>query len=308
MTVKMAAITSKTLTGNDDGNDDEDIVPPIAQSESTDQCLEMLRRIQDMEKRIQDEDNEVKHSDPPQEDAAPGSKDLQALFEIPEDAVQFDSSKSMLGRCALSVFRFGKQGCRLTSFPVPFEAVAKIRMVPLRRIADGEEEEAWYGCNSFSGCMLVNQSRFIAKLTVKECLAGLDGMRVALSDDDKIAMQEAQGSSELMDMILSGEKKPGRKRTQQTTDADEVKLPLQNIFDEHGNVKSTGVAWEDTVKRSEFFSSYFGHAKKGDRSALIFKYLEDIKRALMEKPARKHGFFKLLSEIPKGSRMMNDTA
>ena len=84
--------------GNDDGNDDEDIVPPIAQSESTDQCLEMLRRIQDMEKRIQDEDNEVKHSDPPQEDAAPGSKDLQALFEIPEDAVQFDSSKSMLGR------------------------------------------------------------------------------------------------------------------------------------------------------------------------------------------------------------------
>ena len=80
-----------------DGND-EDIVPPIAQSESTDQCLEMLRRIQDMEKRIQDEDNEVKRSDPPQEDAAPGSKDLQALFEIPEDAVQFDSSKSMLGR------------------------------------------------------------------------------------------------------------------------------------------------------------------------------------------------------------------
>ena len=66
--------------GNDDGNDDEDIVPPIAQSESTDQCLEMLRRIQDMEKRIQDEDNEVKHSDPPQEDAAPGSKDLQALL------------------------------------------------------------------------------------------------------------------------------------------------------------------------------------------------------------------------------------
>ena len=232
-------------------------------------------------------------------------------------------------RCALTVFRFGKQGCRLTSFPVPFEAVAKIRMVPLRRIADGEEEEAWYGCNSFSGCMLVNQSRFIAKLTVKECLAGLDGMRVALNDDDKIAMQEAQGSSELMDMILSGEKKPGRKRTQQTTDADEVaaqskafqfmpssfgaskaggrniqrcmedslnlyrlSFPLQNIFDEHGNVKSTGVAWEDTVKRSpEFFSSYFGHAKKGDRSALIFKYLEDIKRALMEKPARKHGFF-----------------
>ena len=248
--------------------------------------------------------------------------------------------------CALSVFRFGKQGCRLTSFPVPFEAVAKIRMVPLRRIADGEGEEEWYGCNSFSGCMLVNQSRFIAKLTVKECLAGLDGMRVALSDDDKIAMQEAQGSSELMDMILSGEKKPGRKRTQQTTDADEVaaqskafqfmpssfgaskaggrniqrcmegllnlyrlSFPLQNIFDEHGNVKSTGVAWEDTVKRSpEFFSSYFGHAKKGDRSALIFKYLEDIKRALMEKPARKHGFFKLLSEIPKGSRMMNDNA
>ena len=200
-------------------------------------------------------------------------------------------------RCALSVFCFGKQGCRLTSFPVPFEAVAKIRMVPLRRIADGEEEEAWYRCNSFSGCMLVNQSRFIAKLTVKECLAGLDGMRVALSDDDKIAMQEAQGSSELMDMILSGEKKPG------------LSFPLQNIFDEHGNVKSTGVAWEDTVKRSpEFFSSYFGHAKKGDRSALIFKYLEDIKRALMEKPARKHGFFKLLSEIPKGSRMMNDTA
>lgn len=94
-------------------------------------------------------------------------------------------------RCALSVFCFGKQGCRLTSFPVPFEAVAKIRMVPLRRIADGEEEEEWYGCNSFSGCMLVNQSRFIAKLTVKECLAGLDGMRVALSDDDKIAMLRA---------------------------------------------------------------------------------------------------------------------
>ena len=95
--------------------------------------------------------------------------------------------------CALSVFRFGKQGCRLTSFPVPFEAVAKIRMVPLRRIADfeEEEEEEWYGCNSFSGCMLVNQSRFIAKLTVKECLAGLDGMRVALSDDDKIAMLRA---------------------------------------------------------------------------------------------------------------------
>ena len=46
--------------------------------------------------------------------------------------------------CALSVFRFGKQGCRLTSFPVPFEAVAKIRMVPLRRIADGEGEEEWY--------------------------------------------------------------------------------------------------------------------------------------------------------------------
>ena len=188
--------------------------------------------------------------------------------------------------------------------------------------------------------------RFIAKLTVKECLAGLDGMRVALSDDDKIAMQEAQGSSELMDMILSGEKKPGRKKMQQNTDADEgaapskafqfmpssfgaskagarniqrcmedllnlyrLSFPLQNIFDEHGNVKSTGVAWEDTVKRSpEFFSSYFGHAKKGDRSALIFKHLEDIKRALMEKPARKHGFFKLLSEIPKGSRMMNDNA
>ncbi|CAK9068848.1 unnamed protein product [Durusdinium trenchii] len=187
-------------------------------------------------------------------------------------------------------------------------------------------------------------TKFIAKLTVKECLAGLDGMRVALSEDDKIAMQEAQGSSELMDMILSGEKKPGRKKMQQNTDADEgaapskafqfmpssfgaskagarniqrcmedllnlyrLSFPLQNIFDEHGNVKSTGVAWEDTVKRSpEFFSSYFGHAKKGDRSALIFKHLEDIKRALMEKPARKHGFFKLLSEIPKGSRMMND--
>ena len=59
--------------------------------------------------------------------------------------------------CALSVFRFGKQGCRLTSFPVPFEAVAKIRMVPLRRIADGEEEEEWYGCNSFSGCMQVHR-------------------------------------------------------------------------------------------------------------------------------------------------------
>ena len=122
-----------------------------------------------------------------------------------------------------------------------------------------------------------------------------------------------------MDMILSGEKKPGRKKMQQNTDADEgaapskafqfmpssfgaskagarniqrcmedllnlyrLSFPLQNIFDEHGNVKSTGVAWEDTVKRSpEFFSSYFGHAKKGDRSALIFKHLEDIKRALM---------------------------
>ena len=48
--------------------------------------------------------------------------------------------------CALSVFRFGKQGCRLTSFPIPFEifeAVTKINMVPLRRIADGEEEEGW---------------------------------------------------------------------------------------------------------------------------------------------------------------------
>ena len=156
-------------------------------------------------------------------------------------------------RCALSVFRFGKQGCRLTSFPVPFEAVAKIRMVPLRRITDGEEEEAWYGCNSFSGCMLVNQSRFIAKLTVKECLAGLDGMRVALSDDDKIAMQEAQGSSELMDMILSGEKKPGRKRTQQTTDADEVAAQS---------------------KAFQFMPSSFGASKAGGRN--IQRCMEDL--------------------------------
>ena len=73
--------------------------------------------------------------------------------------------------CALSVFRFGKQGCRLTSFPIPFEifeAVTKINMVPLRRIADGEEEEEWYGCNSFSGC--------IHSLPEKPDRDGLQGM------------------------------------------------------------------------------------------------------------------------------------
>ena len=85
-----------------DGDDDGVIVPPTAQSESSDQCLEMLRRIQDME----NEDNEVKHSDPPQEDAVPGSEDLQTLFEIPEDAVQSDSSKTMFERLG---------GCRTLS-------------------------------------------------------------------------------------------------------------------------------------------------------------------------------------------------
>ena len=90
----------------------------------------MLRRIQDMEKRMQDEDTEVKHSDPPhppQEDAAPESKDLQdlqELFEIPEDAVQSDSSKAMLGRLG---------GCRTLSefFDIVSGGVAHQDIEPL---------------------------------------------------------------------------------------------------------------------------------------------------------------------------------
>ena len=84
-------------------------------------------------------------------------------------------------------------------------------------------------------------------------LAGLDGMRVALNDDDKIAMQEAQGSSELNGHDPQRREETRQKEeTQQTTDADEVAAQS---------------------KAFQFMPSSFGASKAGGRN--IQRCMED---------------------------------
>ena len=170
---------------------------------------------------------------------------------------------------------------------------------------------------------------------------------------------EFAGAIELIEMILSGEKKPGRKRTQQTTDADEVTAPtkaFQFIPTLFGASKAGGrniqrciegllelyrLSFPEHLRRAwqcekceMHRSGLGGRDEEFARVCLELLWSCEEERqvsadlqvpgghqekrqvsALMEKPTRKHGFFKLLSEMPKGwflqaaveVPMMNDT-